>query len=109
MKRIGLILGLAGCLMAAPAAVANDFMVVVMNTVFVPADISIFTGDSVGWRNHQGFHSTTSDDGLWDFGAAGNPWGFNFTFTQPGDYFYHCKIHVSLGMVGVVHVVDPGD
>jgi plastocyanin len=106
---MGLVLGLAAFLMAAPAAVATDHRVVVTNDVFVPAEIFISTGDTIDWRNLQGFHSTTSDDGLWDFGAAGNPWGFNFTFTQPGDYFYHCKIHVSLGMVGVVHVVDPGD
>jgi plastocyanin len=112
MKRMGLLLGLAGCLMATPAALADHFMVGVENFTFNPAELTIFTGDSVGWRNHQGFHSTTSDDGLWDFGAAAAPWGFPVTFTVAGDYMYYCKIHGAsggVGMSGVIHVFDIGD
>jgi plastocyanin len=112
MKAMGLLLGLVVGLMATPAAFADHFMVTVQNFAFHPAEMTIFTGDSVGWRNHDGFHSTTSDDGLWDFGAANAPWGFASTFTAPGDYMYYCKIHGAaggVGMSGVIHVLDPGD
>jgi len=107
MKRIGLILGLAGCLMATPAALADKYPVQLQNFMFTPSELSIFTGDTVGWRNVGGFHSTTADDLTWDSGVASAPWGFAFTFTDPGDYFYHCTIHGStFGMTGVIHVFD---
>jgi plastocyanin len=113
MKRVGLLLGLAGCLLAAPAAVANDYMVIARNFSFEPAEISILTGDSVGWRNIQGFHTTTSDDDFWDSSPPANsPWGFAYTFTSAGDYYYYCTVHGApggIGMSGIVHVFDAGD
>jgi plastocyanin len=109
MKRMGLLLGLAVCLMAAPSAVASDYMVRVENYDFQPSEIYIFTGDTVGWRNVNGIHSTTSDDGLWDSGVASAPWGFAYTFTASGDYYYYCTVHGApggIGQSGIVHVYN---
>jgi len=110
MKKLGLILSLAGCLMATPVAKADKFMVQVSNFQFNPSELSIFTNDEVGWRNVLGTHSTTADDFTWDSGVAVAPWGFAFTFTAPGDYYYYCLVHGAAGGVGqsgVIHVFDP--
>jgi plastocyanin len=39
-------------------------------------------------------HTWTSDNGKWDSGNlnSSNP-SFSFTFSDPGTYTYHCKIH----------------
>src|SRR6516162_5199200 len=66
MTRIRLILGLAALLVAAPAAVADQYRVMVGNFFFEPSELSVLTGDTVGWRNHDGTHSTTADDFTWD-------------------------------------------
>jgi plastocyanin len=107
MKRLGLVLGLVGFLLAAPAALADVYMIHVSNFTFQPSEITILAGDTVGWRNYQGDHSTTSDDGDWDSGVQLAPWGFLYTFTDPGDYYYHCSLHAAFGMTGVVHVITP--
>jgi plastocyanin len=110
MMRIRLILGLAALLVAAPAAVADQYRVMVGNFFFEPSELSVLTGDTVGWRNHDGTHSTTADDFTWDSGVANAPWGFAFTFTAPGDYFYYCSVHGApggVGQSGVIHVSQP--
>jgi plastocyanin len=82
-------------------------------------------GTSVMWSNAgPSAHTTTSDAGAWSsptLGApsgGGGPYGsgaataggtFQFTFSQPGTYRYHCSIHppsVYPGFVGVI-VVTP--
>ena len=61
---------------------------------FQPPSVSINTGDSVRWtENEDGFHTTTSDDGLWDSGVLPLNGQFSFQFTAPGDYPYHCTTH----------------
>ncbi len=74
--------------------------------VFDPAEVTINTGDTVCWTWVTNFHSTTSDDGLWESGVHNTPYQFEFTFDTADDYFYHCSVHQCLGMRGIVHVVD---
>ena len=59
------------------------------------------------WTNNgPSAHTTTSDGGFWSsptlaapsgnggYGGAGTAAGtFDFTFTQPGTYAYHCSLH----------------
>jgi plastocyanin len=74
--------------------------------VFVPATITIKTGDKVTFKNTgKAPHTATADDGSWDSKNL-NP-GDSFTspaFTQPGTVTYKCTYHASLGMVGKIIV-----
>jgi plastocyanin len=102
----------------AGAARAASVEVKVENIVFVPAEVTIFEGDTVVWTWANGTHSTTSEDCmcgctcLWDSGvhATGTPaFQFEYTFDTAGDYAYYCQVHVARGMVATVHVLPaPG-
>ena len=61
---------------------------------FQPPSVSINTGDSVRWTENDGaFHSTTSDDGLWDSGSLPFHGQFSFQFNAAGEFPYHCTPH----------------
>ena len=79
---------------------------------FTPATLSIKAGTTVRWTNSgPSAHTTISDDGVWASGVlgapnsggggsgyggggSGSPGGtFEFTFTNPGTYGYHCNLH----------------
>src|SRR5512136_2988722 len=51
---------------------------------YSPADITIFTGDTVEWSGPFTFHPLVSEDNLWPVVNTGNT--FQFTFMQPGVY-----------------------
>jgi plastocyanin len=79
--------------------------VVMQNSTFQPAEITVAPGTTVIWTNEDSFaHTVTA-------GTRGNPTGvfdenvsgggtFSFTFEEPGTYDYFCSIHP--GMDGVV-------
>src|SRR5262249_25644137 len=100
------------------AARAASVEVKVENIVFVPAEVTIFEGDTVVWTWANGTHSTTSEDCmcgctcLWASGghATGPPaFQFEYPFDTAGDYAYYCQVHVARGMVATVHVLPaPG-
>lgn len=46
-------------------------------------------------------HSFTSDTGVWDSGLLSKGEEFTFTFTEPGEYPYHCKTHGGPGGQGL--------
>jgi len=68
---------------------------------YVPKVVTVVIGvnNTVMWRNDDSIpHTVTSDTGLFDSGAqypnympAGATW--RFTFSQPGNYPYHCIPH----------------
>ncbi len=75
---------------------------------FSPASVTIKAGTTVRWANQgPSAHTTTSDAAVWasstlgapvsgggGYGSGGSLGGtFDFTFTQPGDYPYHCSLH----------------
>ncbi len=70
---------------------------------FQPDSITVPVGTTVTWINRDpANHTITSDDGKFDSGTIKNGGEFKFTFSQPGTYRYHCKIHPSMtGMVTV--------
>jgi plastocyanin len=90
----------------APDAVSPVSMV---NFQFIPASLTINTGDTVTWTNNTAAtnHTTTSDTGVWDSGTLTPGVSFSFTFTQTGTFAYHCTFHQALGMVGTIIVVNP--
>ena len=78
---------------------------------FGPDDVTIHAGDTVKW-NWAGemAHSVTSGangvpSGLFDTGNVAAPFTFSFTFPNPGTFDYFCRIHLSIGMTGVVRVL----
>lgn len=66
-------------------------------------------GDTIRWVWRRGFHTTTSDTGLWDAPIDSGHQTFEFTFNTAGSYPYHCIPHRFIGMVGEVRVMLAGD
>jgi plastocyanin len=87
-------------------------VVEVRDTQFDPATLEITAGDTVEWRNVQGYHNvngtrTTYPSNPESFGNnAGNDWTFRHVFATAGSYSYQCDPHVSLGMTGTVNVLE---
>jgi YVTN family beta-propeller protein len=85
--------------MPAPASVAaapqgQPVAVSIAKFAFVPATITISTGQAITWTNADPVdHTTTSDDKVWDSGSLSPNGTFTMTFSQPGTYAYHCTIH----------------
>src|SRR5213594_2601482 len=73
---------------------------------FTQTRIEIAAGTTVRWTNNDQLqHSVTVNDGSWDSGLI-NPGGsWTHTFTQPGEYSFHCTPHPF--MKGVVVVRQP--
>jgi plastocyanin len=86
---------------------------------FVPAMVTVSTGDSVIWSWSGVNHSTTSgtngvhgDDlgapsGSWDSGVFSPTHNFTNTFTSAGTFSYYCSVHFAAGMVGSIVVTAP--
>jgi plastocyanin len=73
---------------------------------FAPNRIEIAAGTTVTWTNTDPLvHTITADDKSWDSGAIepGKTW--SHTFTQPGEYSFHCTPHPF--MKGFVVVRQP--
>jgi plastocyanin len=77
---------------------------------FNPPTINVVVGRVVVWRNDgNSSHTVTSGSptshpgAVFDSGTLGRNAGFQFTFTQPGQYPYFCRIH-GAGMSGMVVV-----
>jgi len=94
-------------IVGSPAPVnAADVAVTINNFAFTPGTITVPVGTRIVWTNQHSFtHTTTSDTSVWDSGFLTTGQSFNFTFTQPGTFPYHCNIH--LGMHGTVIVLPP--
>jgi plastocyanin len=87
---------------------------------FSPSTVNISVGDTVRWTWAASGHSVTSGnsttctaDGM--FCSPNNTncstcvtsntgFVFEFTFTTAGNFSYHCCVHCTLGMIGVVNV-----
>jgi plastocyanin len=94
----------------APTGGGSTVQVVMKNTSFQPAQITVKVGTTVTWVNDDPVAHTVSSGtrsqptNLFDSGNVGPGQSFSFTFDQPGTYDYFCKIHP--GMDGVV-IVQP--
>jgi plastocyanin len=103
------------------AAAQSGGEVEVADSTFRPANLSIDAGGTVTWTQTSALpHTVTADDGSFDSHpdcaggtgcmAAGDT--FTHTFTEPGEYAYHCRIHGApggVGMAGVITVAAAGD
>ena len=72
-------------------------------SAFHPDPITVSSGTTVTWMNHdETSHTTTSDTGVWDSGIVVPGGTFSRTFTSTGSFSFHCSIHPN--MVGTVLV-----
>ena len=95
MRRLSIVaaLCLAAVLVFAPAALAQGQTVTVSmeDNYFDAPNVTVEPGTTVTWvQNGQNPHTTTSYDGLWDYGIieGGSGSTFSFTFEEPGTYGY---------------------
>lgn len=93
--------------------------VTIENNQYMPSTVTVQVGGTVTWTHNDGTmrHTVTADDGSFDSSPSCNqpvtPLSdcmdqgddFSATFTAPGEYTYHCKVHTS--MSGTVRVVQP--
>jgi plastocyanin len=89
---------------AAPAPGENEIYINSMS--FGPRTLKIKVGTTVIWTNHDvSSHTITFDEGSVESGelAAGD--SYEFTFTTPGTYNYHCSMHPEL-MKAVIEVEE---
>ena len=81
-------------LLGVAPAQATDATVTVANMAFTPAKVTVGLGESVTWSFPDSIaHTSTSNQGFWDFGPASNGETFTVVFASAGRYDYHCRIH----------------
>jgi len=85
------------------ANVANATKAEMRTMVFGPKRIEISAGGTVTWTNNDPLvHTITADDGSWDSGPIEPGQSWSRTFTQPGEYAFHCTPHPFMKSVVVV-------
>ena len=71
--------------------------------MFSPKRLEIAPGTTVRWTNNdQLVHTITADDGSWDSGPIEPGKSWSRTFTQPGEFAFHCTPHPFMKAVVVV-------
>lgn len=105
-----LIFSAFGFLMIHAVYAQSKHVVEVSNNKYEPKDLLVSVGDTVEWKNIQGWHNvngtqTTFANNPESFGnGTGNGWTYTYVFTQSGVYNYQCDPHVNLDMVGTITV-----
>ena len=85
---------------AAPAGATRAEM---RTMTFSPKRLEIAPGTTVTWTNNdQLVHTITADDRSWDSGPIEPGKSWSHTFTQPGEYAFHCTPHPFMKAVVVV-------
>ena len=101
-----LILGpMTGMLLALGPLSAQDAKgtVTIDNFTFMPAELTIATGTTVTWVNHDDIpHSVVEKDKKFRSKALDTDDSYSFTFTAAGTFEYFCGLHPQ--MVGKVIV-----
>jgi plastocyanin len=90
----------AGSAAAAPAAATGGSAVTINNFAFSPTPLKVKSGAKVTVTNKDSTtHTWTADSGdavTWTSPDLSPGSSFSFTFSKPGTYSYHCKIHPSM-------------
>ena len=69
-------------------------VVLIEQSTFSPATITIAKGDTVTWQNKDPYlHRIVADDGSFDLGDQRQGETVKHTFTEVGTYTYTCSIH----------------
>ena len=87
-------------------AAANATAAEIRAMKFTQERIEVTAGTTIRWTNNDQLqHSVTANDGSWDSGLINPGATWSHTFTQPGEYAFHCTPHPF--MKGVVVVRQP--
>ncbi len=91
---------------ACGGGMSSTAQVTIRDFSFSPSTMPIKAGTTVTWTNNGPMsHTTVSDNGVWTSATLAPPSGgggygggtagqtFQFTFSTPGTYPYHCSIH----------------
>jgi plastocyanin len=82
----------------------DDESVTITRSGFHPQELVVPPGTTVIWTNEDSIsHTATADDGSWDAGTFGPGQSDGATFSDEGEYPYHCAFHP--GMTGTITVV----
>lgn len=79
---------------AATSEKTDPDRIVISDFMFTPADLTVAAGTKVTWVNQDEAPHTIVDDGKTirsDALDTGDQ--FQFVFTKPGTYTYHCSLH----------------
>jgi plastocyanin len=69
---------------------------------FTLPSLTVQAGTTITWTNQDGVtHTATSGtpgspDGVWDSSGLPSGGSFSFTFEQPGEFPYYCRIHSTM-------------
>jgi plastocyanin len=86
--------GTAGACAVAPSGATATVNVTIKDFKYSPQPVQAKVGDVVAWTNNDSApHSATMDDGSCDTDSIASGATAMLTFTAPGTYTYHCKIH----------------
>ncbi|MEK7641089.1 MAG: cupredoxin family copper-binding protein [Patescibacteria group bacterium] len=75
----------------------SSILVSIKGFSYVSESVSVKRGTKVTWTNFdQAGHTVTSDTGLFASKILSQGKSFEYVFTQPGTYTYHCAPHPSM-------------
>jgi plastocyanin len=90
----------------AAAAAPGENEVYINSMSFGPRTLKVKVGTTVIWTNHDvSSHTVTFDEGSVESGELAPGDSYEFTFTTPGTYNYHCSMHPEL-MKAVIEVEE---
>ena len=82
---------------------AGTVQATIDNFAFAPKQLTVKAGTTVACTNKDDTpHTVTSDDGAFASQVMDTDQNFNYAFSQPGKFPFHCKLHPT--MTGVVMV-----
>lgn len=98
--------------------VVHEVTVTGADLAYSPADLSIELGDIVYFHwtetsmDHNVAESSSEEsneykEGGFRSGDVESTVHYNVTFDSPGSFWYICEPHATMGMKGVIHVIDP--
>lgn len=83
----------------------DSYNIGIQNFAFNPSTLTVPVDTTVTWKNLDSTtHHIVSDTGLFESTDLSNGQTFSYSFTQAGNYPYHCSIHPS--MTGTIVVTS---
>jgi plastocyanin len=99
----GALLGLVAAVAGAAPAAAADQTITFSFPSYTPPDVTIKTGDTATFSGSFSAHPLVWNGG--ELAETNTGSSKAFSFSQPGTHPFHCRLHDTDGMVGVVRVV----
>lgn len=83
----------------------DSYNIAIQNFTFSPSTLTVPVDTTVTWKNLDSTsHHIVSDTGVFESTDLSNGQTFSYSFTQAGNYPYHCAIHPT--MTGTIVVTS---